>query len=149
MEKSKIVYLVLKDLYNGKILSHQELGINKKEYAEVLEAMQKKSLITDVGITYLDKDKLLINNQNEKITVAGVNYLMENTIPDREYKLRVSIDEAVNGIELTAAADIKDRTYKYKKIFTKPLSEIDVETEAFILLAEGLKRDKESRKHAV
>lgn len=149
MEKSKIVYLVLKDLYNGKILSHQELGINKKEYAEVLEAMQKKSLITDIGITYLDKDKLLINNQNEKITVAGVNYLMENTIPDREYKLKVSIDEVVNGIELTSAADISGKTYKYKKIFSKPLSEIDVETEAFILLAEGLKRDKESRKHAV
>ncbi len=149
MEKSKMAYLILKNLYNGKALSHQELGISKKEYAEILDLMQKKNLIAGVKITNLDPQRLLINSQNAEITVPGINYLMENTIPDREYKMLVSIDEIANGIELSTTVDIKGEKYKYKKIFSKPLAEIDIETEAFALAAEGLKREKESRKHAV
>jgi hypothetical protein len=149
MEKSKMAYLILKNLYNGRVVSYQELGINKKEYSEILDLMQKKNLITGVGITNLDQERLLINNQDEAITVAGINYLMENTLPDREYKIQVSVDETVSGTELCTTANIKGRTYKYKKTFSKPITDIDLETEAFILMAEGLKREKESRKHAV
>lgn len=149
MEKSKITYLILKNLYNGRILSNQELSLSKKEYAQILDLMQKKNLIAGVKITSLDPERLLINNQNEAITVQGINYLMENTVPDREYKMLVSIDEIVNGIELSTTVDVNGKKYKYKKIFSKPLAEIDIETEAFALAAEGLKREKESRKHAV
>lgn len=149
MEKSKMAYLILKNLYNGRILKNQELGVSKREYAEVLEDMQKRDLISGVRITYLDQDRVIINNQNQGITVSGINHLMENTLPDKEYKIQVSVDEAAGGIEVGAAAVINGKVHRFKKMFSKPLPEIDVETEAFILMAEGLKREKESRKHAV
>jgi hypothetical protein len=74
---------------------------------------------------------------------------MENTLPDREYKIQVSVDEVTNGIELCTTANIDGRTHRYKKVFSKPLTDIDIETESFFLIAEGLKREKESRKRAV
>jgi hypothetical protein len=111
--------------------------------------MQKESLISGVKITNLDPDRLLVNNQNEEITVQGINYLMENTIPDREYKMLVSVDEIPNGIELSTTVNINGKKYSYKKVFSKPLADIDIEAEAFTLAAEGLRKDKESRKHAV
>lgn len=142
MEKSKAAYLILKDLYNGNIVSDQEIGINKKEYAEILDLMQNKDLITGVKITNLGEKGLVVNNQNEKITVSGINYLMENTIVDHEYKLQVSVDEIPNGIKLSAIIDANGTTREYKKTFHKPLNEIDIEAESFLLAAEGLKKDK-------
>lgn len=149
MENSKVAYLVLKNLYKGTKLSHQELGISNKDYAEILELMQEKNLITRAKAAGSDSQRMLINSRNAEITAAGINYLMENVIPDHAYNLLVSVDETVNGIELSATVNINGRENRYKKLFSKPLTDIDIETEAFVLAAEGLKLDKENTKHAV
>lgn len=149
MEKSKLAYLILKNLYYGKVLSSQDLGLSKKEYAEILDLMQKKNLISGVKITNLGQDRLLINNQEEGITVSGINYLMENTVLDYEYKMVVSIEEIANGVEVSTTVDINGISHKYKKTFSKPLTDIDIESESFSMVAEGLRREKESVKHAV
>ena len=142
MKKSKIAYLILKNLYNGNILSNQELGLNDKEYAEILELMQNMDLIAEARITNLGQEGMIVNNQNVKITVAGINYLMENTIPDCEYKIRVSVDEILDGIELSEIVDANVTTCRYNKIFYKPLTDIDIKAESFLLAAEEIKREK-------
>jgi len=149
MEKSKAVYLLLRSLYDGKALSPQEYGLSRKEYAEALELMQKKNLITGAEMVGPGTERLPINNRKLRITAAGVNYLMENTIPDREYKMQVSVNETAVGTELGITVDLRGKRYSYKKTFSKPPADIDIETEAFILASEGLKREKQSTKHAV
>lgn len=142
MDKRKTSYLILKNLYNGNILSSKDLGLNKIDYAEILNEMQNEDLISGVGITSPGKDEVLINSQNEKITISGINYLMENTIPDREYKIQVSVDETISGIELITMVDVKGRICRNKKVFNKSLEDIDIEVESFLLAAEVLKNEK-------
>ena len=142
MEKGKIAYLILKNLYDGNILSEQELELNKKEYAEILRNMQNEGLIQGVRIANLGQEGLAVKNQNAAITISGINYLMENTIPDREYKMQVSVDEILDGIELSTSVDVNGKIRRYKKILHRPLTDIDIEAESFSLIAEGLKKDK-------
>lgn len=142
MEKSKMTYLILKNLYNGDRLSEQELGLKKEEYAEILDLMQNEGLITGVKISNLGNENMIVNCDNEQITVSGVNYLMENSIPNREYKMKVSVDETLDGVELSIFIDVSGTLHKYTKIICKPITDIDIETEAFILAAEGLKKEK-------
>lgn len=143
MDKSKIAYLILKNLYNGNALSNQELGLTKSEYAQILSEMQNENLISGIKITNQLKEGGKENNQSGKITVSGINYLMENTIPDREYKLMVSVDEILNGVEISTIIDVNGRICRNKKVFNKSLKDLDVEVESFLLAAEGLKNEKQ------
>ncbi|GLC28962.1 YjcQ family protein [Clostridium omnivorum] len=143
MDKSKIAYLILKNLYNGNVLSNQELGLNNSEYAQILCEMQNENLISGIMITNQHKEGGIVSIQNGKITVSGINYLMENTIPNREYKLKVSVDETLNGVEISTMIDVNGRICRNKKVFNKSLKDLDVEVESFLLAVEGLKNEKQ------
>lgn len=143
MDKSKIAYLILKNLYNGNVLSNQELGLNNSEYAKILCEMQNENLISGIRITNQHMEGGIVNIQNGKITVSGINYLMENTIPNREYKLKVSVDETLNGVEISTMIDVNGRICRNKKVFNKSLKDLDVEVESFLLAVEGLKNEKQ------
>lgn len=143
MDKSKITYLILKNLYNGNVLSNQNLGLDNSEYAQILSEMQNENLISGIKIKNQDEEGGVENNQNGKITVSGINYLMENTIPNREYKLKVSVDETLNGVEISTVVDVNGRTCRNKKVFNKSLKDLDVEVESFLLAAEGLKKEEQ------
>lgn len=142
MDKSRIAYLILKNLYNGNVISNQELGLNNSEYAQILSEMQNENLISGIMITNQHKEGGVVSIQNGKITVSGINYLMENTIPNREYKLKVSVDETLNGVEISTMTNVNGRICRNKKVFNKSLKDLDVEVESFLLAAEGLKNEK-------
>lgn len=99
----KCIYKILKTLeaaldYSGidlEEIGYERLEISKERWVKYLEMMIDMGLIKGIDFrTYVDGEIRVINN-NVRITLAGLEYLSENTIMQRIYRTAIKAKDIV------------------------------------------------------
>lgn len=99
----KAIYKILKALEAGldypdfdtEQISHQTLGISKERWSKYLEMMLDAGYIKDIAIKKYVSGETVIDLSNIRITLKGLEYLTENHIMQKLYRMAKGIKEVV------------------------------------------------------
>jgi len=84
MDKKKLRYAILKEIYNGnKMFTEKELKVTEEEFDEAVHYLHKEKYIS--GFIYAD-DRPWEFSANAYLTEKGENYLAENSSMAKTYK---------------------------------------------------------------
>ncbi len=103
MDNFSCIYQILKTLESAlddekldmERISPQTLGISKRRQERYLEMMEEVGLIKGLSIkVYMDGSKI-VKTDDLQITLKGLEYLTENTLMKKAYKLAKGIKDVI------------------------------------------------------
>lgn len=77
---------------------HEQLGVSKERWLNYIIMMEDAGYITGVSIKKNIYDEILFDGKNMRITIKGLEYLSENSIMQRMYKIVKGIKDVTPGI---------------------------------------------------
>ena len=106
MDNFKAVYRILSALekamdvpdFDTAQISAEALGISKQRWSRYLEMMEDAGYIKGVKISKYITGDIAVEFADVRITLKGLEYLQENSIMQRFYKLAKGIKDITPGI---------------------------------------------------
>lgn len=106
MDNFKAVYRILSTLekamdlieFDTSQIGHNVLGVSEQRWARYIEMMQDAGYIKGARIEESISGSLMIDINEIHITLKGLEYLQENSIMQRMYKIAKGIKDITPGI---------------------------------------------------
>ena len=105
VDNFKAVYRILSELEKAMDVpecdvskfDHEQLGVTRLRWIKYIEMMQDVGYIKGAEIKVNIYDEILFDGSDMEITLKGLEYLQENTIMQRMYKVAKGIKDVVPG----------------------------------------------------
>jgi len=106
MDNFKAIYNILRSLeaamdfpeFDTSQISHEALGVSKERWARYMEMMADTGLIKGLSVFQDVLGETHVTNSGIRITLKGLEYLTENSIMQKLYKVAKGIKEVVPGL---------------------------------------------------
>lgn len=103
MDNFACIYKILNTLekamdyseFNIEEIGYERLGISEERWIRYIEMMSDVGLIQGITVkTYIDGERAVVND-NIRITLKGLEYLTENSLMQKAYKIAKGIKDIV------------------------------------------------------
>lgn len=106
MDNFKAVYKILSALekamdypeFDIAQINHEKLGVSKERWCRYLEMMEDVGYIKGVELYENITGDMIVNADDIRITLKGLEYLQENTIMQKMYNAAKGVKEVISGL---------------------------------------------------